>query len=228
MTQLKILIADDDKRIRTMIREYLSLENYVVEEAQNGKEAIRLLQNEHFDLLVLDIMMPEMDGWDVCKAIRDKHNIPIIMLSARSEEYDKLLGFELGIDDYITKPFSPKELSARMKAVLKRVKATDSQIDRFIYNSLEVDFASQQVVVGGKTVSLTKKEFELLRYFIQNKNIVLTRDQLLSEVWGFDYFGDHRTVDTHIKTLRERLGKYRSLIKTVWGTGYKFELGGSS
>ncbi len=228
MTQLKILIADDDKRIRTMIREYLSLENYVVEEAQNGKEAIRLLQNEHFDLLVLDIMMPEMDGWDVCKAIRDKHNIPIIMLSARSEEYDKLLGFELGIDDYITKPFSPKELSARMKAVLKRVKATERQIDRFIYNSLEVDFASQQVVVGGKTVSLTKKEFELLRYFIQNKNIVLTRDQLLSEVWGFDYFGDHRTVDTHIKTLRERLGKYRSLIKTVWGTGYKFELGGSS
>jgi len=228
MTQLKILIADDDKRIRTMIREYLSLENYVVEEAQNGKEAIRLLQNEHFDLLVLDIMMPEMDGWDVCKAIRDKHNIPIIMLSARSEEYDKLLGFELGIDDYITKPFSPKELSARMKAVLKRVKATERQIDRFIYNSLEVDFASQQVVVGGETVSLTKKEFELLRYFIQNKNIVLTRDQLLSEVWGFDYFGDHRTVDTHIKTLRERLGKYRSLIKTVWGTGYKFELGGSS
>lgn len=228
MTQLKILIADDDKRIRTMIKEYLSLENYVVEEAQNGKEAIRLLQNEHFDLLILDIMMPEMDGWDVCKAIRDKHNIPVIMLSARSEEYDKLLGFELGIDDYITKPFSPKELSARMKAVLKRVKATERQIDRFIYNSLEVDFASQQVVVGGKTVSLTKKEFELLRYFIQNKNIVLTRDQLLSEVWGFDYFGDHRTVDTHIKTLRERLGKYRSLIKTVWGTGYKFELGGSS
>ncbi len=216
---MKILVVDDEKLIREVIKEYCENENYEVDEASNGEEALNLIQNNSYDLLILDIMMPKLDGFSLCKKINDK-DIPIIILSARTDEFDKLMGFDLGIDDYITKPFSPKELIARIKAVLKR-KKTSSQ--KFVYETLEVDFTSHNIMIDGVDIKFTPKEFELLEYFINNRNIALSREVLLNKIWGYNFFGDDRTIDTHVKMLRNTLGKYRDLIVTVRGLGYKFD-----
>ena len=217
---MKILIVDDEKLIREVIKEYCYNENYEVTEANNGEEALQLIDKEHFDLLILDIMMPKLDGFSLCKQIKDK-NIPIIILSARTDEFDKLMGFELGIEDYVTKPFSPKELMARIKVVLKRNKQLESD---FVYKTLVVNYKALNIMIDGKCVKFTPKEYDLLVYFINNANIALTREILLDKIWGYSFFGDDRTVDTHVKMLRNTLGKYRNLIVTVRGVGYKFEI----
>lgn len=218
---MKILVVDDEKGIRNVIKEYLIVEGFEVVEAKNGIEAISIVDVLNIDLIIMDIMMPHLDGFSACKRIFENKQIPTIMLSARTEEYDKLLGFELGIDDYITKPFSPKELIARVRAVLKRSYMLN---EIFIYKTLEVDFKAHTVKIDQKEIKLTPKEYDLLSYFIQNPNIALSREQLLTKVWGYDFFGDDRTIDTHIKMLRNNLGKYRDLIKTVRSVGYKFEI----
>ena len=217
---MKILICDDEELIRNVIKEYCALEKYEVVEAENGKEAI-LKMDKDIDLIIMDIMMPEMDGFSAYKKIRESYNTPAIMLSARGEEYDKLLGFELGIDDYVTKPFSPKELIARIKAIIKRNKQNE---DKFIYQNLVIDYLGHVVYINDQKLPLTPKEYELLVYFVKNKNIALTREQLLSNVWGYDFFGDDRTIDTHVKMLRNNLKEYRDLITTVRSVGYKFEI----
>lgn len=216
---MKVLIVDDEELIRNVIKEYCLLENYEVVEANNGLEAIEKVKNNNdIDIIVLDIMMPKLDGFSAFKQIREMKNIPTIILSARNDEFDKLVGFDLGIDDYVTKPFSPKELMARIKAVLKR----SINIDNFVYFDLVIDYLGHTVKIDDKELKLTPKEYELLVYFSKNPNIALSREQLLSKIWGYDFFGDDRTVDTHIKTLRNNLGKYRDLITTVRGMGYKF------
>ncbi|MCM1444010.1 MAG: response regulator transcription factor [Candidatus Amulumruptor caecigallinarius] len=216
---MKILIVDDEALIRNVIKEYCEAENFEVIEAENGIQAIEIVSNDAIDLIVLDVMMPKLNGLSAFKEIKKLKNIPTIMLSARKEEFDKLTGFDLGVDDYVTKPFSPKELIARIKAVLKRTKNIDNI---YIYNDLKMDFKGRVVTVENKELKLTPKEFDLLNYFIQNKGIALSREQLLSNVWGYDFFGDDRTIDTHIKMLRNNLGKYRNLITTVRGVGYKY------
>lgn len=216
---MKILIVDDEILIRKVIKEYCILENYEVVEAENGIDAIEKIKHDNIDLIVLDVMMPKLDGLSAFKEIKKMKNIPTIVLSARSEEFDKLTGFELGIDDYVTKPFSPKELMARIKAVLKRSKNIE---DSYIYEDLKIDTLGRVVTIDNKEVKLTPKEYELLNYFIENKGIALSREQLLTKVWGYNFFGDDRTVDTHIKMLRNNLGKYRNLIVTVRGVGYKY------
>ncbi len=216
---MKILIVDDEVLIRKVIKEYCILENYEVVEAENGIDAIEKIKHDNIDLIVLDVMMPKLDGLSAFKEIKKIKNIPTIVLSARSEEFDKLTGFELGIDDYVTKPFSPKELMARIKAVLKRSKNIE---DSYIYEDLKIDTLGRVVTIDNKEVKLTPKEYELLNYFIENKGIALSREQLLTKVWGYNFFGDDRTVDTHIKMLRNNLGKYRNLIVTVRGVGYKY------
>ena len=216
---MKILIVDDEILIRKVIKEYCILENYEVVEAENGSDAIEKIKHDNIDLIVLDVMMPKLDGLSAFKEIKKIKNIPTIVLSARSEEFDKLTGFELGIDDYVTKPFSPKELMARIKAVLKRSKNIE---DSYIYEDLKIDTLGRVVTIDNKEVKLTPKEYELLNYFIENKGIALSREQLLTKVWGYNFFGDDRTVDTHIKMLRNNLGKYRNLIVTVRGVGYKY------
>lgn len=218
---MRILVVDDEMGIRAVIREYLENEQYEVLEASNGEEAIRVTLEQSIDLIIMDIMMPVLDGFSACKEILQNKKIPVIMLSARTDEYDKLLGFELGIDDYVTKPFSPKELVARVKAVLKR---NNGVCENFIYEDLTVDFKAHTVKIANEEIKLTPKEYELLCYFIQNVNIALSREQLLTKVWGYDFFGDDRTIDTHIKMLRNNLGKYRDLIITVRSVGYKFEI----
>lgn len=215
---MTVLIVDDEERIRTMIKEYCLIENYRTIEAENGLEAIEIIKSQNIDIIILDIMMPKMDGLTAYKEIK-KYNIPTIILSARGEEYDKLTSFDLGVDDYITKPFSLKELIARIKAVLKRY----NNLDYYIYKNLKVDFQGHVVTINDKEIKLTPKEYELLVYFINNKNIAISREQLLSKIWGYDFFGDNRTVDTHIKMLRNNLGDYRDLIVTVRAVGYKFE-----
>ena len=217
---MHILVCDDEELIRNVIKEYLILDSYVVDEASDGKEAVEKAKATNYDLIIMDIMMPHMDGYLACKEIKKFKNVPFIMLSARSEEYDKLIGFDLGIDDYVTKPFSPKELVARVKAILKRSNKIE---DKLVFEGLEIDELAHEVKVDGKKVNLTPKEFELLRYLVANKNIALTREQLLINIWGYDFYGDDRTVDTHIKTLRNNLGKYRKFIVTVRAVGYKFE-----
>ena len=216
---MKILIVDDEILIRKVIKEYCILENYEVVEAENGIDAIEKIKHDNIDLIVLDVMMPKLDGLSAFKEIKKIKNRPTIVLSARSEEFDKLTGFELGIDDYVTKPFSPKELMARIKAVLKRSKNIE---DSYIYEDLKIDTLGRVVTIDNKEVKLTPKEYELLNYFIENKGIALSREQLLTKVWGYNFFGDDRTVDTHIKMLRNNLGKYRNLIVTVRGVGYKY------
>lgn len=219
---MKILIVDDEKRIRDVVREYCYNESYEVVEAENGLEAIsKVKEISNIDLIVMDIMMPKLDGYSASREIKKMCDVPIIMLSAREEEYDKLAGFEIGIDDYVTKPFSPKELIARIKAVFKRV---HGDVDKYVYKDLEVNYKAHTVYVDQKEVKLTPKEYDLLCYFIKNANIALSREQLLSKLWGYDFFGDDRTIDTHIKMLRNNLGKYRDLIVTVRGMGYKFEV----
>lgn len=220
----KILVVDDEKKIREVVREYAEFEGYQVLEAENGMEAIEKVKNEDFDIIILDIMMPRLDGFSTCKEIRKLKNIPVIMLSARGEEYDKLFGFELGIDDYIVKPFSPKELLARIKVVLKRNANTYSNKEEIItYKGLAINFTAREVTIDGNRVAMTPKEYDLLFYLVKNMNIALSREKLLEEVWGFDFYGDDRTVDTHIKMLRSSLGEYRDLIITLRGMGYKFE-----
>ena len=220
----KILIVDDEINIRKVVREYAEFEGYEVEEAQDGMEAVEIAKKEDFDLIIMDAMMPRLDGYSACKEIKKYKKIPVIMLSARGEEYDKLFGFEIGIDDYVVKPFSPKELMARVKAVIKRNEPAGQQVhDRLKFEGLEIDLAGREVYVNGKRVSMTPKEYDLLFYLVKNKNLALTRDKLLEEVWGYDFFGDDRTVDTHIKMLRNSLGEYRKFIVTLRGMGYKFE-----
>ena len=204
--------------------EYAEFEGYEVAEAENGMEAVEMVKSEDFDLIVMDIMMPKLDGFSTCKEIKKYKTIPVIMLSARGEEYDKLFGFELGIDDYVVKPFSPKELMARIKAVLKRNNVSESTVpEKLVFEGLEIDIAGREVYVDGEKASMTPKEYDLLFYLVKNKNLALTRDKLLEEVWGYDFFGDDRTVDTHIKMLRNSLGQYRKFIVTLRGMGYKFE-----
>ena len=216
---MKVLIVDDEKLIRDLIREYCEYDGYNVIEAEDGLEAIECVKNNDFDVAILDIMMPKLDGYQACKEIKKIKNIPIIMLSARADEYDKLYGFDLGIDDYITKPFSPKELMARIKAVTKRKESTNM----YEIGTLKIDDLAHEVRVNNKVIDLTPKEYTLLLYLVKNKNIALSREQLLEAVWGYEFYGDDRTIDTHIKTLRSRLGKYRDFIKTVRKVGYKFE-----
>lgn len=218
---MKILVVDDELLIRQVIREYAELEGFEVIEASNGLEAYKKFQLNNISLIIMDIMMPKLDGFSTIKKIRKESDVPIIVLSARGEEFDKLSGFDLGIDDYMTKPFSPKELNARIKAVLKR----NLDISDYLYvdDNFKIDLMGHVVYIDDQEVSLTPKEFELLVYFIQNKNIALSREQLLSKLWGYDFFGDARTVDTHIKMLRNSIGRYRDLIVTVRGIGYKFE-----
>ena len=220
----KILVVDDEVNIRRVVREYAEFEGYEVAEAENGMEAVEMVKSEDFDLIVMDIMMPKLDGFSTCKEIKKYKTIQVIMLSARGEEYDKLFGFELGIDDYVVKPFSPKELMARIKAVLKRNNVSESTVpEKLVFEGLEIDIAGREVYVDGEKASMTPKEYDLLFYLVKNKNLALTRDKLLEEVWGYDFFGDDRTVDTHIKMLRNSLGQYRKFIVTLRGMGYKFE-----
>ena len=193
----KILVVDDEVNIRRVVREYAEFEGYEVAEAENGMEAVEMVKSEDFDLIVMDIMMPKLDGFSTCKEIKKYKTIPVIMLSARGEEYDKLFGFELGIDDYVVKPFSPKELMARIKAVLKRNNVSESTVpEKLVFEGLEIDIAGREVYVDGEKASMTPKEYDLLFYLVKNKNLALTRDKLLEEVWGYDFFGDDRTVDT--------------------------------
>lgn len=221
---IRILLVDDDPHIRSIVREYAQAEDWRFEEAENGQEALRRLEANEFALIVLDVMMPVLDGWATLKQIRKNSEIPVILLTARTEEYDKLLGFELGVDDYIGKPFSPRELIARMKALLKRTAAATSS-GRLGFGELDIDTDARRVQVAGKAVALTPKEYELQAFFAARPGKAFTRDQLLNQVWGYDYFGDARTVDTHIRSLREKLGPCRRFLTTVWGTGYRFETG---
>lgn len=221
----RLLIVDDEANIRNVVREYAEFEEYEVTEAENGMEAVNLCREQDFDLIIMDVMMPRLDGFSACKEIRKKKNIPVIMLSARGEEYDKLFGFEIGIDDYVVKPFSPKELMARVRAVINRrgAAAAEPANQKLQYEGLEIDIAGREVYVDGQRASMTPKEYDLLFYLVKNKGLALTRDKLLEEVWGYDFFGDDRTVDTHIKMLRGSLGVYRKFIVTLRGMGYKFD-----
>ena len=221
----RLLVVDDEANIRNVVREYAEFEEYEVTEAENGMEAVALCREQDFDLIIMDVMMPRLDGFSACKEIKKRKNIPVIMLSARGEEYDKLFGFELGIDDYVVKPFSPKELMARVKAVLNRHHATAEQVSdqRLKFEGLEIDMAGRNVYVDGEKAELTPKEYELLVYLTKNANIAITREQLLEKVWGYDYYGDDRTLDTHMKSLRKKLGQYADNIITIRRVGYRFE-----
>ena len=220
----KLLVVDDEPKIRAVIREYAEFNGYEVTEAEDGMSAVGLCKLNKYDLVILDIMMPKLDGFTACKEIKKISDVPIIMLSARGEEYDKLFGFELGIDDYIVKPFSPKELMARVNVVLERRNSVSKDNSSVLtFDGLEINIAARTVSVDGKRVELTPKEYDLLFYLIKNKNIALSRDKLLSDIWGYDFFGDDRTIDTHIKNLRNNLGPYRDFIVTLRGVGYKFE-----
>ena len=220
MQNNKILIVDDEENIREVIKEYAKNENFEVIEADNGVKALELLDNEKFDLMVLDIMMPIMDGFTLLNNIPKEKRIPTIILSARDDEVDKLVGFDKGIDDYLCKPFSPRELIARMKAIIKRTK---KEVDIYTYNTLTINFKEHTIKIDNKEINVTPKEFEILKYFINNKKLAISREQLLNKIWGYDFYGDDRTIDTHIKMLRNNLGKYRDLIITVRGIGYKFD-----
>lgn len=217
---MKILIVDDEIMIREVIKEYCTANHFTTDEAENGKEALNKLENNNYDLMILDIMMPEMDGYTLLEEIPKAKKIPTLILSARGEEIDKLHGFELGIDDYLTKPFSPKELIARIKAIYKRTNQNLPNIYKL--DTLELNFSAHTLKIDNNLINITPKEFEILTYLIKNKDIAISREQLLSKLWGYDYFGDNRTVDTHIKMLRNNLGKYRDHIITIRGIGYKF------
>ena len=221
----KLLIVDDEFRIRELIKKYAEYEGHTVDEAENGEQAVLKCRNNTYDLVIMDIMMPVLDGFGAVEQIRRFSNTPIIMLSARGEEYDRLSGFESGVDDYVVKPFSPKELMMRAAAVLRRTgsdKKEDKQ-SKFVYQGLEIDFAARVVTDDGERVQMTPREYELLFYMVNNKGLALTREQLISKVWGYDFFGDDRTLDTHIKLLRKSLGSYAKLIVTLRGVGYRFE-----
>lgn len=218
---IKILIADDEINIREVVKEYGKVNGYEVLEAEDGQKAIDMVDEYKFDLIILDIMMPKLDGYTACRQIKAKQDIPVIMLSARQEEADKLFGFDLGIDDYMTKPFSPKELMARIKVILDRKKINPAN-NLLSYQDLSVDISAHEAKIANYVLKLTNKEFELLVYFLKNRNIALTRDQLLDDIWGYDFYGDERTIDTHVKMLRQSIGEYGDKIITVRGVGYKF------
>ena len=222
----RILIVDDEEKIRLMIKKYADFENYETAEASDGMEAIVACKNNEFDCIIMDIMMPELDGFSAVKEIRKFTDTPVIMLSARGEEYDKIHGFELGVDDYVVKPFSPRELLMRVAAIIKRCSAqkeTEVTNEQYVFDGLVVDFTARMVTVDGETINLSPKEYELLFYLVKNKRIAVTRDTLLSEIWGYDYYGDDRTLDTHIKMLRKNLGPYADKIVTLRGVGYRFD-----
>lgn len=224
MERLKILVVDDESRMRKLIKDFLVKSGYDVLEAENGEQAVnQFLSNKNIALLILDVMMPKMDGWEVCREIRKNSKVPIIMLTAKATESDELKGFELGVDEYISKPFSPKILVARVEAVLRRSNAAASE--EIVYaGDIVINKSAHQVMVDGKIVELSYKEFELLTYFAENQGIALSREKILNNVWNYDYFGDARTIDTHVKKLRSKLGeKGGEYIKTIWGMGYKFE-----
>lgn len=226
---MKLLIVDDEEKIRKLIAKYALFEGYEVEEAEDGMQAVEMARKGGYDLIVLDIMMPELDGFSAAKEIRRQSAVPIILLSARGEEYDKIHGFELGIDDYVVKPFSPRELMMRVGAVLRRAQAPMEEQTAHesvtVGEDMVVDFTARQVTIGGFALDLSPKEYELLFYMVKNRGIALTRDRLISEVWGYDFFGDDRTLDTHIKLLRKQLGDYARYITTLRGVGYRFEKG---
>ena len=219
---IKFLIVDDERKIREVVKEYAKASYMECDEASNGEEAVNMIRNNYYQAVVLDIMMPKMDGFTAVKSIREFSEVPIILLSARQDEFDKLLGFDLGVDDYVTKPFSPKELMARIRAVADRAKGIKHSFYQF--EGLMVDITGRTVSVDEERINLTPKEFDLLVYLIRHENQALSREVLLDKVWNYNYFGDYRTVDTHIKMLRQNLGVYRKFIVTVRGTGYKFEL----
>ncbi len=222
---MKVLIVDDEEMIRDVLKEYVEFEGYEAYEAADGMEAVKMCKESEYDVILMDIMMPRLDGFSAVKEIRKNKNTPVIMLSARGEEYDKLFAFELGVDDYVTKPFSPKEVMARIGAVTKRGTEYRSGDEKkqYKFEGLEIDMAGRNVFVDGQKAELTPKEYELLFYFVRNKGIALTREKLLLDVWGFDFYGDDRTVDTHVKMLRGNLKEYRKFIVTLRGLGYKFE-----
>ena len=224
MEKLKILVVDDESRMRKLVRDFLEREGFAVLEAGDGQEAVEIFY-EHKDiaLIILDVMMPHMDGWETCREIRKDSKVPIIMLTARSEERDELQGFELGVDEYISKPFSPKILVARVEAILRRTNAL-SQDKLLQVNGIEIDKSAHIVKIDGKEIELSFKEFELLTYFMENQGIALSREKILNSVWNYDYFGDARTIDTHVKKLRSKMGEKGEYIKTIWGMGYKFEV----
>ena len=225
MNELKILVVDDESRMRKLVKDFLTRAGYQVLEAQDGEEAVdTFYSTKGINLLVLDVMMPKMDGWEVVKEIRKVSKVPIIMLTARSDERDELLGFDLGVDEYISKPFSPKILVARVEAILRRTGQSNPD-EVLSAGGIVIDKAAHQATVDGKTMDLSFKEFELLTYFLENEGIALSREKILNSVWNYDYFGDARTIDTHVKKLRSKMGDKGEYIKTVWGMGYKFEVG---
>lgn len=220
----RILVVDDEAKIREVVEQYCEFEEHTVTQAEDGMKAIECVKANDFDVIIMDVMMPKLDGFSACKEIQKIKKIPVIMLSARGEEFDKLYGFELGIDDYVVKPFSPKELMARVNVVLKRNSAPICENKEVItYKGLVIDMKAREVTIDGEKASLTPKEYELLFYLVKNMNIALSREKLLEAVWGYDFYGDDRTIDTHIKMLRNNLGNYRDLIVTLRGMGYKFE-----
>lgn len=221
MDKLQILVVDDESRMRKLVRDFLEREGFMVLEAEDGLDAMdKFYENKDIALVILDVMMPKMDGWMVCREIRQSSKVPIIMLTARSEERDELQGFELGVDEYISKPFSPKILVARVSAILRRVHGTGTE-ESMSAGGIEINKAAHIVKIDGQTVELSYKEFELLAYFVENQGIALSREKILNNVWNYDYFGDARTIDTHVKKLRSKLGDKGDLIKTIWGVGYK-------
>ncbi len=223
MEKLKILVVDDESRMRKLVRDFLVKAGYEVVEAGDGQEAVDLfLQQKDIALIVLDVMMPKMDGWQVCREVRSYSKVPIIMLTARGDERDELQGFQLGVDEYISKPFSPKILVARIEAILRRTNQV-SEEEVLSCGGIEIDKAAHRVLIDGKEIELSYKEFELLTYFVENKGIALSREKILNNVWNYDYFGDARTIDTHVKKLRSKMGEKGDLIKTIWGMGYKLE-----
>lgn len=223
MDKIKILIVDDESRMRKLVNDFLSRHSYDVVEAKDGEEAIdKFYADKTISLIILDVMMPKMDGWQTCREIRQYSKVPIIMLTARGDERDELRGFELGVDEYIAKPFSPKILVARVQALLRRSNASSEE--NLEYGGIVLNRTAHEVLIDGEKIDLSFKEFELLSYFMENKDIALSREKILNHVWDYDYFGDARTIDTHVKKLRSKMGKYGSYIKTIWGMGYKFEV----
>ena len=223
MDRTRILVVDDESRMRKLVKDFLVNSNFDVVEASDGREALDIFfSDQDISLIILDVMMPKMDGWQVCREIRNYSRVPIIMLTAKSDERDELQGFELGVDEYISKPFSPKILVARVEAVLRRVGQSGNG-DVLECNGIMIDKAAHVVTIDGKNIELSYKEFELLTYFVDNKGIALSREKILNHVWNYDYFGDARTIDTHVKKLRAKMGEKGEMIKTIWGMGYKFE-----
>ncbi len=221
----RILVVDDEEKIRTIIRKYGEYEGYEITEAKDGAEAVRICETQDFDVVILDVMMPESDGFSTCREIKKGKDIPVIMLSARGEEYDRIHGFEVGVDDYVVKPFSPKELMMRVKVVISRNQGKEEKQERdvFVKEGLEVDFTGRTVSIDGKRIDMSPREYDLLFYLVRNRNIALERGTLINAVWGYDYYGDERTLDTHVKLLRSSLGEYRKFLVTLRGVGYRFE-----